>query len=306
MADRSGEHQDGVVSPAQARTALVAFDVTASDRAGVGAALRAVAQPIPGATVTVAVGASLFDRRFGLTAPQRLVAMPAFRNDVLDPAWCHGDVLVQVGSDQSELIEAALARTVPGLEPRWRISGFHPDGQARNLFGFKEGAGNPAASDEGRHVWVHAGDDEPAWCVGGSYQVVRLFRLAMPIWDAESTARQERVFGRRKDDGAPLGRADEHDEPDYAGDPDGKVLPFDSHIRRANQGDKRILRRSHSYRRAADDVGQIFVSFQRDLDRFETIQQRLAGEALERYVLPFGGGYYFLLPGGDVTRGLLA
>jgi deferrochelatase/peroxidase EfeB len=27
-----------------------------------------------------------------------------------------------------------------------------------------------------------------------------------------------------------------------------------------------------------------------------TVQRRLAGEALERYTLTFGGGYYFVLP----------
>jgi deferrochelatase/peroxidase EfeB len=32
---------------------------------------------------------------------------------------------------------------------------------------------------------------------------------------------------------------------------------------------------------------------------FATIQRRLAGEALEKYLLPFGGGYYFVLPDGD-------
>jgi deferrochelatase/peroxidase EfeB len=29
---------------------------------------------------------------------------------------------------------------------------------------------------------------------------------------------------------------------------------------------------------------------------FATIQRRLRGEALEKYVLPVGGGYFFVLP----------
>jgi deferrochelatase/peroxidase EfeB len=41
----------------------------------------------------------------------------------------------------------------------------------------------------------------------------------------------------------------------------------------------------------------VFTCFQRDLEKgFGTVQRRLAGEALERYTLTFGGGYYFVLP----------
>ena len=59
--------------------------------------------------------------------------------------------------------------------------------------------------------------------------------------------------------------------------------------------DHRILRRGYSYRREPDDAGQIFICYQRDVEAgFATIQRRLAGEALERYTLPFGGGYYFV------------
>jgi len=36
---------------------------------------------------------------------------------------------------------------------------------------------------------------------------------------------------------------------------------------------------------------------------FATIQRRLSGEALEQYTLPFGGGYYFVLPGGGAFLG---
>jgi deferrochelatase/peroxidase EfeB len=51
------------------------------------------------------------------------------------------------------------------------------------------------------------------------------------------------------------------------------------------------------------DEGLVFVCFQQDLERgFATIQRRLDGEALQRYVLPFGGGYYFALPGADGAR----
>nr|ACJ61000.1 TEG17 [uncultured soil bacterium] len=306
------DHQPGVVTPPSAETEFVAFDVTARDRKGLAEALRALSAPVAGATVTIAAGASLFDGRFGIERPRRLIWMPSFRGDVLDPQWCFGDLLVQVGADTREQIAAVLARQFPNLTPRWRLAGTH--GQ-RNLFGFAEGAGNPDPTNTGlmdRCVWVQPGDDEPAWCAGGTYQVVRLIRLAMPIWDAEPIHVQERVIGRHKDTGAPLGWSIEDEIPNFAVDPDGEVIPLDAHIRRAyphTGGENRILRRGHSYRRTETDVGQIFVCFQRDVELgFATIQRRLAGEALEKYLLPFGGGYYFVLPGGGdfVGQAMLA
>ena len=45
-------------------------------------------------------------------------------------------------------------------------------------------------------------------------------------------------------------------------------------------------------------MGLIFISFQNDLKKgFISTQKRLNGEPLERYIKPFGGGYYLVLPG---------
>jgi deferrochelatase/peroxidase EfeB len=331
--------QSGVVTLPPAAAVLAAFDVRAGDRGALAGVLRrlslaigqvmgrfaGVGRPVE---VTVAVGASLFDARFGLGGyrPLGLVEMPVFPNDALDPARCHGDLLLQVGA-----VDAATARSVvdelvgANLAPRWRMEGFRDEnavteaGRAsdRNLFGFREGAGNPDVRNEAemdRLVWVDDGGGEPGWAAGGTYQVVRIIRFATALWDGESLARQEAVFGRRKAGGAPLSHDREDAEFDYAADPSGQSIALDAHIRRANPrtsetAGSRILRRGYSYRGGVDaagrrDEGMLFVCLQQDVERgFAAVQRRLAGEALDRYVLPVGGGYFFVLPGVSGSDG---
>jgi deferrochelatase/peroxidase EfeB len=313
--------QPGITDTPTTHCQLVALDVTAADRAGLADTLGRLVG-FTGATVSV--GASLFDDRFGLAdrRPRGLVPMPAFPSDVLDGAWCHGDLTVQVAADTAEGVTDAADEVdaLPGLRTRWRMPGFRLDNGvdtegksvSTNLFGFREGTGNPVDPDE--FIWT--GDDEPPWARGGTYQVVRLIRFAMSLWDADPVPRQESIFGRRKDTNAPLGRERATDEPDYAADPTGNVIALDAHIRRANPRTpetqaNRVLRRSYSYRRPADeagheDAGLLFICYQRNIERgFAAIQRRLEGEALQKYLLPFGGGYYFTPSDGDLVRSLV-
>jgi deferrochelatase/peroxidase EfeB len=63
-----------------------------------------------------------------------------------------------------------------------------------------------------------------------------------------------------------------------------------------------IFRSGLSFSRGFDGDGQLdqglaFVSFQRRLSQFLNTQARLAGEPLEEYIVPEGGGFYFALPG---------
>jgi deferrochelatase/peroxidase EfeB len=350
-----GLHQSGVITPQPAAALIVSFDVLAEDRAGLERLFRTLTEriaflmkggepatldpryPAPdngllgpdvfpdNLTVTVAVGASLFDERYGLQKirPTRLIAMEQFPNDALDARLCHGDVVLQFNSNTAETnihaLRDILRHTPDLLAPRWKIDGFLPPHTikklgketVRNLIGFKDGTANLDASDEklmNEIVWAQPNSGEPAWTAGGTYQVVRVIRIFVERWDRDALIDQEQIIGREKATGAPLTYANEHDAPDYAADPKGERVPLTAHIRLANPRTpatdaSRILRRGYNYSRGLTtagqlDMGLLFVCFQSDLaSGFLSVQARLNGEQLEEYIKPIGGGYFFVLPG---------
>ncbi len=280
--------------------------------------------PADNLSVVVSVGASLFDGRYGLAdrQPVELVTMPFLANDRLDPKGSHGDLLLTLEGQHPDTLQFALRqlmrRTRDSLVLRWMVEGYSrgsetatSGGTARNLLGFKDGTANLELTDAAlldRLVWVAESDPEPDWAVGGSYHVARVIRMFVEFWDRTPLAEQEAIIGRHKVSGAPLSRAQERDEPTFANNPTDTFTPEDAHIRLANPRtpeteENRILRRGFSFTRGFDGSGQLdqglaFVCYQRSLNRgFVAVQTRLAGEPLEEYVLPVGGGYFFALPG---------
>lgn len=283
-------------------------------------------------TVTVSLGDSLFDTRFGLdkVKPHYLVEMTSFPNDRLQSEWCGGDITLQICANSQESVIYALRdllrHTAPFMFPVWKIDGFLPSRNIDqhstpiNLFGFKDGTGNASATDNSlmdELIWITESDKEPAWCTGGTYQAVRLIRFNLEFWDRTPLEDQENDFGRHKETGAPIGMKQEHDDPKFNQDPHGDCVLFDSHMRRAEPRNPerhtaKLRRRSYSYSLGLTangqlDMGLIFVSYQKNLKTgFIDTQKRLNGEPLERYIKPFGGGYYFVLPGVQTAQRYLA
>ena len=344
-----GRHQGGITTPPQGHLRFTAFDVAGSraELAGLltawsDAAARMCAGdpvgPIGGdpasapvdtgeayglaasrLTVTIGLGPSLFDGRFGLAAqrPAALAELPTFRGDRLEAARCGGDLGVQACADDPLVAFHAvrtLARIGRGVvTARWSQSGFDsaPDGRTgRNLMGFKDGTNNLDASDGAamrRNVWMGSGDD-PAWMRGGTYLVTRRIRIRIERWDASDLDEQETDVGRRKVSGAPFGARSEFAPVDPAREPRHSHIML-ANPRLAGSEAERILRRGYSFDDGLTpggkiDAGLFFAAFQRDPRRqFVPIQRRLAEHDLLGEYLIHTGSALFAVPPGCAAGG---
>jgi deferrochelatase/peroxidase EfeB len=292
-------------------------------------------------TITVGFGPSLFGSRsrsrfgFGRRRPSALHRLPPFRGENLDRARSDGDLCVQACADDPQVafhashVFARIASEVATL--RWAQQGFgrtsatsRSQATTRNLMGFKDGTDNIRAEDTDameRFVWVQR-DDGPSWMEGGSYLILRRIRMLFDVWDATSLEGQQRVFGREKLSGAPLGERNEHDPVNLLARTNGELtIPANAHIRLAspayNHG-QRILRRGYSYAELPEpgsgqiDAGLLFICFQRDPRRqFIPLQRQLAdSDALNHHTLHTGSALFAcppgVKPGGFIGEGLFA
>lgn len=270
-------------------------------------------------TITVGFGASLFDERFGLQDKLPAALRPFGRlpgEGDMRAELTGGDLCVQACADDPQVVFHAvrnLTRIARGTAVlRWSQLGFGRasatgTGQTtpRNLFGFKDGTRNLHAdqtADIDRYVWVDSASTDQQWMVGGTYLVARKIAMVIESWDADFLADQERIFGRRKDSGAPLSGGQEFTVPDFhKSGADGKpLIDVRSHMALAapeNNDGVKILRRGYNYTDGQDPIsgrlaaGLFFISFQRDPAQFKALQTRLGtSDLMNDYVTHLGGG----------------
>ncbi|WFG43191.1 iron uptake transporter deferrochelatase/peroxidase subunit [Pseudonocardia alni] len=158
-----GEHQAGIVTPAQDRLHFVALDLTSTDRAAVADLLRrwtaaaermtsgretaeggaipanryaapadtgeALGLPAASLTLTFGVGPGFFDK-LGIPdrRPPQLAGLPRFQGDRLDPARSGGDLCIQACADDPQVAVHAVRNLVRDgfgvTEVRWSQLGF--------------------------------------------------------------------------------------------------------------------------------------------------------------------------------------
>ncbi len=279
---------------------------------------EAVGSPVSRLTITLGYGPSLFDSRFGLAAkrPSALVDLPALPNEELDPEFTGGDLCIQACSDDPLVAFHAvrnLARLGMGVvEHNWMELGFGRTSTTttsqetpRNLMGFKDGTRNIKAEQTDlmdRYVWIGDESDQP-WLRGGSYLVARRIRMFLENWDRDYLADQQNVFGRVKENGAPLSGGNEFTTPKFA----SGAIPENAHIRLASHEENdglRILRRGYSFTDGIDPIrgtllgGLFFIAFMKHPGQFVTLQQKLGTmDALNEYIQHTGSAVFVCPPG---------
>jgi deferrochelatase/peroxidase EfeB len=174
---------------------------------------RAFDPPIPNrrVTITIGFGATLFttahgDDRLGIAAlkPASLKIMPEIDGDEGFLPRDHAtDLVILVASDDVYVNEYIFGRLYyggvhPGIAVRKVERGYaRPD--SREPSGFEDGVSNPRELPPDhpmRHlVYVREEDDEPAWCVHGTYLAYRKIRRRLRGFFALAQRDREAVFG---------------------------------------------------------------------------------------------------------------
>ncbi len=282
-------------------------------------------------TLTIGFGPTLFrdatgKDRFGIAnkRPFAFVELPAFPGDNLDPLRSNGDIAIQACSDDPQVAVHAirnLVRLARGVaEVRYSQLGFGRTSSTsttqatpRNLMGFKDGTANLKLENKSaidQHVWATASDGAD-WMHNGTYLVTRRIRMLIEPWDSTPLSEQQRIIGRTKGEGAPLGKAKEFETLDFdAKDDKGEPeIDMTSHVRLAHSstnGGSVLLRRGYSFVDGTDglgrlDAGLFFIAYQRDpRNQFVRINTSLAGkhnDALNEYIQHVGSGVFACPPG---------
>ena len=272
-------------------------------------------------TVTVGLGPGVFDDRFDLAdkRPALLQPLPRIPGDTLKPELTGGDLSLQACADDPQVAYHAvrnLARMVTSTaQTHWVVLGFGRasagPGQEtpRNLMGFKDGTRNVSTdADYDQFVWVK----DAGWMTGGTYQVARKILMTIETWDFDRISDQQRIFGRTKDEGAPLSGEKEFDTPDFELKTDGAhVIDQASHIALAapeNNAGVKILRRGYNFTDGLNDqglldAGLLFISYQNDPQHFVDLQAKLGRfDLLNEYIRHVGSAIFAVPPAPKTGR----
>jgi dye decolorizing peroxidase len=348
-----GEHQSGIATATQTHGVFLGFAL----KAGVGrerfaAVMRLVtddaarltqgepalpdndpmlARDPARLTITVGFGRSLFTK-LDLThrLPRGFADIPAYAIDRLQPEFCGGDLVIQVGSDDALTLSHAarqITRTLLSFcDPVWVQRGFvgqagkNPEtGTTRNLFGQLDGTVNPGRFgipfDE--YVWAR----NAGWFTGGTMLVLRRIAMNLPTWDKLDETDKENVIGRRLESGAPLTGKREQDVADLAAADDVNLPIIDAgaHIRRAApmHEKERFLRRPLNFDDGllADgdpNAGLLFAAYAANIEtQYIPVQNRVAQhDLLNKWTTTIGSATFIVPPGcqsgGFIGEGLLS
>ncbi|QNS14634.1 iron uptake transporter deferrochelatase/peroxidase subunit [Mannheimia bovis] len=288
-----GEHQAGIITPAQKHIYFLVLDLDTHDIAKVKSIFQnwtaysnnltqgknvkpysknafippndtgeADSLSPQNLTLTFGVSPSFFSK-LGIEKlkPAELKDLPHFPRDQLQAEYTGGDICIQACANDPQVAFHAvrnLVRVARGeVKMRWSqmaFNSFIDERTPRNLFGFKDGTANADTLKEQENtIWVQGG-----WLEGGSYLAVRRIKMFLETWDRTHLRSQEETFGRHRDSGAGLGHQHEFDALDLTKkDEKGNLaIPDISHTHLANKTGLKMLRRSFSYSSGIDDKGQ--------------------------------------------------
>jgi deferrochelatase/peroxidase EfeB len=289
---------------------------------------EAVGLATSGLTITFGFGPTLFvsetgEDRFGIASrqPAELKKLPHFPADDLNQAMSNGDICIQACANDPQVAVHAvrnLTRIAFGRAVlKWSQLGYGRTSSTstaqkteRNLFGFKDGTNNIKSEDSAavnKSVWINHSLSTP-WLDGGTYLIARRIQMTLETWDRASLREQETVFGRTKNEGAPLSGGNEFTPADFSATNDQDELLIDptSHMALAapaNNNGNALLRRGYNFIDGNDELGRLnaglfFISFQKDPQQFITVQKNLAkNDRMNEYVKHVGSGLWAIPPG---------
>lgn len=222
----------------------------------------------PRVTVTVGYGATLFtslhgDDRFGWAAlkPTWLKVIPSVPGDdsAFSPRMYASDFIVLLASDDAYVNEYLFGllyygNVHQGIKVKALERGYaRPD--SREPGGFEDGSSNPKGggpnSPMNHFVYITPGDDEPEWCVNGTYLAYRKIQRRLEQFFKLDLEDQQNLMGAYKDSGDPLPGAPPQSHKCKVNPRRAKPDLFD-----IKDDDRQILRRPYFYDDGLDATRQ--------------------------------------------------